>query len=280
MFIDLHVHSTFSDGSMTPTELVRYARRKGLSAMALTDHDAINGLEEATAAGDTLGVEIVAGVELSVKHGDCALHLLGYLFRRMDQALLLALHHLQEGRLARNKVILDNLDRLGIHIDHQELEAISGHGRGGRPHIARLMVEKGAVENMEEAFVRYLAKGGLAYAPRLVFQAKEAIAMINHAGGIAVLAHPRQLAKAGEDVTAIITSLKKMGLAGIEVYYPSHSRQFRRKLMTLAKSLDLLPTGGSDYHGTIRPGTTLAGGKNCTVPMNVLEKMKRRQEQG
>lgn len=280
MSIDLHVHSNFSDGSMTPTELVHYARRKGLSAIALTDHDAINGLEEAIEVGEKVGVEVVPGVELSVKHGDCPLHLLGYLFRRMDEDLLLTLHRLQEGRLARNKVILANLDRLGIHIDLQELEEISGHGRGGRPHIAKLLMQKGAVENMEEAFARYLAREGLAYAPRLVFQAEEAIAMINNAGGIAVLAHPRQLAKEGEDVTTIITALKGMGLAGIEVYYPTHSRQFRRKLMATANSLDLLPTGGSDYHGAIRPGTSLAGGKNCSVPMNVLENMKRRLEQG
>jgi hypothetical protein len=279
MSIDLHVHSNFSDGSMTPAELVQYAHRKGLSAIAITDHDAINGIAEAIDIGNRLGMEIVPGVELSVKHGDCALHLLGYLFQRFDQALLLALHRLQEGRLARNKVILANLNRLGIDIDLPELEKISGHGQGGRPHIAQLLIQKGAAENMDEAFARYLAKGGSAYAPRLVFQAEEAIALINNAGGIAVLAHPQQLAKSGEDVPAIIANLKAMGLAGIEVYYPTHSRQVRRKLMATAKKFDLLLTGGSDYHGTIRPGTALAGGKNCSVPMNLLDEMKRHLEQ-
>jgi 3',5'-nucleoside bisphosphate phosphatase len=274
MMIDLHVHSTFSDGSMSPSELVQYAYRLKLSALAITDHDTVEGVEEAIHAGKQLGIEVVPGLELSIKHGESAVHLLGYLFRPSDNAMLIALHRLQAARLERNKVILANLTRLGVDIEMQELEKISYHGQSGRPHIAQLLMQKGVVKNIDEAFDRYLARGGLAYAPRAVLQAEEAILMIKSAGGVAVLAHPQQLEKSGKDVTCMISKLKIAGLDGVEVYYPTHSRQFKKKLLAMAKKLDLLVTGGSDYHGTIRPGTTLAGGKNCKVPRELLEAMK------
>jgi len=275
MLIDLHVHSTFSDGTMSPTELVHYAHRKGLAAIAITDHDTIDGVDEAISAASGLDVEIVTGLELSIKHGDCAVHLLGYLFRRSDNALLVTLHRLQAGRLERNKAILANLNRLGVEIELQELEKTSGHGQSGRPHIAQILIQKGVVKNMDEAFERYLAKGRLAYVPRLVLQADEAIGLIRNAGGLAVLAHPQQLEKSGMDINRMLQSLRIAGLQGVEVHYPSHSRLFKKKLIATAKQLDLLITGGSDYHGSIRAGTTLAGGKNCSVPMGLLEEMKR-----
>lgn len=278
MTIDLHVHSTFSDGSMSPTELVNYAHKLRLSAISITDHDTIEGVEEAVSAGNRTGVEVVPGLELSIKHGDCTVHLLGYFFRPTDNSLHLVLRRLQAGRLERNKIILSLLGSLGIHIEMQELEEISGHGQSGRPHIAQILMHKGAVSSMEEAFGRYLAKGGLAYAPRDLLHADEAIALIKNAGGFAVLAHPQQIEKSGKDVTALIGKLRAAGLDGVEVYYPTHSRQFKKKLLAIAKRLNLLVTGGSDYHGTIRPGTTLAGGRNCSVPMNILEEMKRCME--
>ncbi len=276
MTIDLHVHSTFSDGSMSPTELVHAAHKMGLFALAITDHDTLEGIEEAMHVGSLLGIEIVPGLELSIKHGDLAVHLLGYLFRPLDKTLLLVLQRLQAARLERNKVILAKLNRLGVEIGMQELATISGHGQSGRPHIAQLLMQKGVVKNMDEAFDRYLARGALAYAPRYVLQAAEAILMIKNAGGVAILAHPQQLEKSGKDVNAVISKLQIAGLDGVEVYYPTHSRQFKKKLLTIAKKLDLLITGGSDYHGTIRPGTTLAGGRNCSVPRSVLEEMKQR----
>jgi 3',5'-nucleoside bisphosphate phosphatase len=278
MTIDLHVHSTFSDGSMSPTELVNYAHTLGLSAISITDHDTIEGVEEAISAGNRMGVEVVPGLELSIKYGDCTVHLLGYFFKPTDQPLQLALERLQTGRLERNKIILHRLSDLGVSIELQELEDTSGHGQCGRPHIAQLLMQKGVVNNMDEAFCRYLAKGGLAYASRDLLQADAAITLIKNAGGFAVLAHPQQIEKSGKDVTAIINKLRAVGLDGVEVYYPTHSRQFKKRLLTIAKRLDLLVTGGSDYHGTIRPGTTLAGGRNCSVPVDLLEEMKRCME--
>ncbi|MDK9707844.1 MAG: PHP domain-containing protein [Desulforhopalus sp.] len=278
MTIDLHVHSTFSDGSMSPTELVYYAKSKRLSAIAITDHDTIDGIGEAISAGTQSGVEIVPGVELSVKHEDDSVHLLGYFFKQSDEALLLTLKRIQSDRVERNRTILANMEKFGVDIQLEQLEKVSGHGQSGRPHIAQLLIQRGVVRNMDEAFDRYLGKGGLAYAQRAVLQADEAIKLICDAGGIAVLAHPQQVEKSGKDVDRLIGKLRAVGLGGIEVYYPTHSRQFKKKLLTTAKKLDLLVTGGSDYHGSIRPGTTLAGGKNCSVPLNLLAEMKHRLE--
>jgi 3',5'-nucleoside bisphosphate phosphatase len=278
MIIDLHIHSTFSDGSMSPTELVEYAYRQGLAAISITDHDTIDGIKEAACAGKRLGVEVVEGLELSIKHRGKELHLLGYLFKTDENALHLALQRLQAARLDRNSRILTKLDDLGVKIELSDLEKVSGHGQCGRPHIAQLLIQKGVVKNMDEAFEKYLASGGSAYAQRQVLQAGEAIAMIKNAGGLAVLAHPQQLEKSGQDVGTLIGVLRAEGLDGVEVYYPTHSRHFKKKLIALAKKHDLLITGGSDYHGSIRPGTTLAGGKNCSVSIQLLEEMKQRLE--
>lgn len=276
MTIDLHIHSTFSDGSMTPTDLVRYAWRKGLSAIAITDHDAIDGIDEARGAGLRMGVAVVPGIELSVKHCSLTLHLLGYLFDHGQPEFLRALRRLQDGRLERNHKILDTLNRQGIDIQFEELRQLSGQGQSGRPHIAQLLIRKGVVNNMDAAFDKYLGQGGSAYVPRFIYPAAEAIALLHEAGGLAVLAHPQQLEKSGENFTEVIAELSRQGLDGLEVYYPTHSRQFRKMLLRLAKMHDLLATGGSDYHGAIRPGTTLAGGRNCSVPDNVLEMMEDR----
>lgn len=276
--IDLHVHSTFSDGSMSPAELIEYAYMYGLSAISITDHDTVEGIEEAMSAGTRRGIEVVSGLELSIKHGDCAVHLLGYLFRPEDGGLVRELGRLQAGRMERNKIILANLNRSGINILMQDLEKVSALGQAGRPHIAQILMQKGVVRSMDEAFDVYLGRNGSAYAPRYVLQAEEAVKLIKGAGGLAVLAHPQQLEKSGRDVRAVIASLRDKGLDGIEVYYPTHSRQFKRKLLAIAQKYDLLVTGGSDYHGSIRPGTTLAGGRNCSVDSRLLEEMKRRLE--
>lgn len=278
--IDLHIHSTFSDGSMTPTQLVQYARKKGLSAIAITDHDAIDGIDEACDAGKRLGVSVVPGIELSVKQCGLTLHLLGYLFDRTQPEFLEALRKLQEGRVERNHKILHILHRQGIAIQFSELLQISGQGQSGRPHIAQLLIRKNVVHSMDEAFNKYLGQGGSAYVPRFVFPAAEAISLIHKAGGLAVLAHPQQLEKMGGNCSEVIADLSRQGLDGIEVYYPTHSRQYRKILLGLAQKYNVLATGGSDYHGAIRPGSTLAGGRNCSVPDDLLVLMEQRCEKG
>ncbi len=276
MSIDLHVHSTASDGTMSPAELVRYAHKKGLSALAITDHDTIDGIAEAVAAGNVLGIEIVPGIELSVKCQAINVHLLGYLFDYDNRQLHRSLDRLQAGRIERNKKIIANLNSLGFAIDFAELKESAGSGQNGRPHIARLMIEKGFVKNMDEAFEKYLGQGGGAYASRFILEIKEAISLIKNAGGAAVLAHPLQLDKQVDNLPLLIRRMWALGLDGIEVYYPNHSRQFRKRLKLLAEEYCLLMTGGSDYHGSIRPGTTLAGGKNVSVPAELLVKLRQR----
>jgi predicted metal-dependent phosphoesterase TrpH len=273
MSIDLHIHSTFSDGSMTPAELVRLARQSRLSAIAVTDHDTTDGIEEAMEAGRALGVTVISGVELSVKLGDINLHLLGYLFDSRQQDFLQALQRVQEGRLVRNGLILEALRRQGVSIQPSELMEVAGPGQCGRPHIAQLMIAKGAVKTLDEAFERYLGQGGSAYVPRFIYSAGDAIALIHRAGGLAVLAHPQLLEKTGQNFPGVIAELHRLGLDGVEVYYPSHSRQFRKMLQRLTEKHGLLKTGGSDYHGAIRPGTTLAGGKGCFVSDQLLVEM-------
>ena len=262
---------------MTPTELVKYAHKRGLSAISITDHDAIDGINEAVDAGEEVGVAIVPGIELSVKHCDLTLHILGYYFNHEQNDFLQALRRLQDGRLERNQEILKILSRLGVNIHPDELAEVSGQGQTGRPHIAQLLIRKGAVRTMDEAFDKYLGQRGAAYVPRFVFPAGDAIALIHNAGGLAVLAHPQQLEKTGENFPKVIESLCHQGLDGIEVYYPTHSRQFRKMLLRFVKKHDLIITGGSDYHGNIRPGSTLAGGKKCSVPANLLQEMAKRR---
>jgi len=276
MSIDLHIHSTFSDGSMTPTELVHLARHRKLSAIAITDHDTTDGIDEAIEAGSRLGLAVIPGIELSVKHGSINLHLLGYFFDHKQPEFLQALHKLQEGRLTRNRRILEILRQQGVDIELAELLKVAGPGQSGRPHIAQLLIGKGVVKTMDEAFAIFLRPGDSAYVTRVIFTGAEAIALIHQAGGLAVLAHPQQLEKSTGNFARIIADLHSQGLDGIEVYYPTHSRQFRKLLQRLVEKHDLLKTGGSDYHGAIRPGTTLAGGKNCVVPDLLLVEMTER----
>lgn len=261
---------------MRPVELVKYAHQKGLSAIAITDHDTIEGIDEAITAGNDFGIEVVPGIELSVKHGEYNIHLLGYSFDIQDKDLCLALARLQAGRRERNSKIIANLTSLGFAVEFSELEKIAGPGQTGRPHIAELMIQKGFVRTMEEAFEKYLGKGAKAYASRFIYGVGDAIDLIKNAGGVTVLAHPLQLEKSVEHLTHALHELCAMGLDGIEVYYPNHSRQFRKSLMTFAEEHSLLMTGGSDFHGSIRPGTTLAGGKNVVVPSQLLVNMKER----
>jgi predicted metal-dependent phosphoesterase TrpH len=255
--------------------VVRAAHRLGLAAISLTDHDTIDGIEEAMEVGADLGVEVVPGLELSVTCAEGSVHLLGYFFDRADSRLLEELGRLQDGRKIRNTAILARLNALGIEITERELAITSGHGQSGRPHIASLLVQKGVVGTMDEAFCRYLARGGKAYQTRYVLKAEEAITIIKEAGGLSMLAHPQQLEKAGKNLSAVIERLRGLGLDGVEAYYPTHSHSFRKRLLAIARRLGLLVCGGSDYHGDIRPGTALACGGSL-VPGHLLETMKAR----
>jgi len=276
MSIDLHTHSNFSDGTLTPTELVTLAREKKISALALTDHDTMAGVEEAVLAGEMLGVEIIPGIEISVLHDKVEYHILGYWADPQNSVLAEALAKLQGARSERNNRILQKLNELGIPATSEELERVSEQGQTGRPHIAKLLVRYGVVKTITQAFDDFLKKGAVAYVSRFAFTAIEAVTLIHQAGGLAVLAHPTQNDPELTRLPSVLADLVPAGLDGIEVYYPTHSHKMKKKLRALAAQHNLLLTGGSDYHGDIRPGTTLAGGGNIFVPLELLVKMKER----
>ncbi|MBU0944907.1 MAG: PHP domain-containing protein [Proteobacteria bacterium] len=279
MSIDLHTHSHYSDGTKSPTELVRLAASSGVSALSLTDHDTMGGVEEAVLVGIEYGVEVVPGLELSVVHKQKSLHILGYWMDPEHGELSAALTVLQRARDQRNGKIITKLQALGIDASAHELAEISGVGQTGRPHIAKLLMAHGVVRSMQQAFDEYLKKDARAYVDRFAYSAEEAIGLIVRAGGIAVLAHPVQVDKTLNSLPALLAVLKDFGLEGIETFYPTQSKKMRKKIRQLADVFDLVLTGGSDYHGDIRPGTRLAGGNNVFVPPGLLDKMKARLQQ-
>ena len=252
--IDLHIHSTYSDGVLKPAELVDLAKSQGLSAISITDHDTADGAGEAIQRGLEKGIEVISGIEISSWHGDTSMHILGYLFRSDDEQFNSWLQLLQQGRDTRNIRIIENLNKLGITVELEELLQYSEYGQTGRPHIARLLVDKGIAKTVDLAFKYYLGRGAAAYAERFRFSARDAIAMIREAGGVAVLAHPSSLDPSLRSTPSLLKDLHKVGLNGVEVYYPSHSSKAVKALLKMAGDIGLLITGGSDFHGPERSG--------------------------
>jgi len=274
MSIDLHTHSWFSDGTKSPAELVQLAANSGVSAIAITDHDTMAGVDEAMAASSEYGVEVVPGLEVSVIHKKKPLHVLGYFMDPAESNLVAALRVIQEARDKRNTKIIAKLQALGVAATVEELKEISGIGQTGRPHIAKLLMNHGLVRSMPQAFAEYLIKDAKAYVPRFAYSAEEAISLIAEAGGLAVLAHPIQVDKTLRSLSSLLPVLKSYGLDGIETYYPTQKKKMRKQIRKFAEENDLLLTGGSDYHGEIRPGTRLAGGNNVYVSPRLLDIMK------
>jgi len=248
--IDLHIHSTHSDGMCKPAEIVGMAAgSKNTVAIAITDHDTVSGIEEASRCGREMNIEVIPGIEISSWHRDTSMHILGYGFRYDDGQLIRQLKLLQQGRETRNSKILENLNRLGIKVEPDELIRYSPYGQTGRPHIARLLVDKGVTKSIDLAFKHYLGRGAAAYAERFRFSVRDAIAIIKEAGGVAVLAHPGCLDPSLRSIGPLLRDLHGVGLKGVEVYYPSHNKKTVKALMKMAMDLDLLMTGGSDFHG-------------------------------
>jgi len=274
--LDLHLHSSHSDGTMTPAALVEMARGRGLVMVSITDHDTVSGTGEALAAGRRCGVRVISGLELSVSWRAYHLHLLAYDFDRHDSALQSCLVVLQEARRRRNREIVAKLTALGLPVSEEEVRAFAGGGQTGRPHIARLLVAKRVVGSVDQAFTEYLRKGACAYVPRYVLPAEEACELIHRAGGTAVLAHPGQLALPHDELAGLLDDLRAHGLDGLETFYPTQRGKLLRQLRALADRFQLLETGGSDYHGDVRPGTRMAGGQEFRVPGEILAELQRR----
>jgi hypothetical protein len=262
-YIDLHTHSNASDGSFPPREVVRLARERNLKALALTDHDTIDGLPEAMAAGAEFGIEVIPGVEISARHGNGSMHILGYFLDYKSELLAQRLAVLKQARKDRNPQIIAKLSDLGIPITMEQVESISGGGQVGRPHIARALREGGYVRSLQEAFDVYLGNNGRAYVSKFRFPPEEALAMIREAQGIPVLAHPFTLGlHTPETLRPLLQELRALGLAGMECYYPEHSSAQEAFYLSLARELGLLVTGGSDFHGDNKPEVAL-GRVNC-----------------
>ena len=258
-FTDLHCHSTLSDGTFTPTELITIAKKKNLIGMSLTDHDTVEGLDELTAEGLKQQVKTITGVELSANHGDIPVHILGYGFDHHHPSLATSLENVQQTREIRNKKIFNNIKEMNIDISWQQIHDIAGEGQVGRPHFALFLIQQGLAQNNAEAFNLYLKKNKPAYAKRDILTIEDAIATIHDANGFAIIAHPGMLPCNQDRTMQLIDIFIEMGLDGIEVYYPTHSNTIRKRLLGLCHEKNLVVTGGSDYHGGIRPNTSLGG---------------------
>ncbi|HFC97174.1 MAG TPA: PHP domain-containing protein [Thermosulfurimonas dismutans] len=278
--VDLHTHSTASDGTYRPAELVRLAQGEGLYALALTDHDTVEGLSEALSAAKEAGLRFVPGVEISVRfEGSGHCHILGYFVDPENEVLRRTLSLLQRAREERNAKMVEKLQALGVEITLEEVAARAGGGEIGRPHFAALLVEKGVVRSPEEAFEKYLRKGAPAYVPKARLSPEEAFSAIRAGGGIAVLAHPVHLRLSPEELTRYVARLKELGLSGIEAYYTDHSPEFTALCLELARRFELVPTGGSDFHGRNKPDIKLGRGLgNLRVPDECYDRLYARWE--
>jgi 3',5'-nucleoside bisphosphate phosphatase len=260
MAADLHTHTNRSDGLLAPAELARAAGRAGLRAIALTDHDSVAGVDEARATAEQVGLELVPGVELSIRERDPETgevvdnHLLGLFIEPAAAEFVAFLDRLQEGRRAMARDVLASLEQLGVRLDPGRVEALAAGAAVTRPHIARAMVEAGYVASEREAFERYLGNGKLAAPERPVPTPAEAIAVVRAAGGVAALAHPVFARDAGSaerlaTVPRQLVRLRALGLAGVECFYPDATPEVTARLEAWARERGLIATGGSDYHG-------------------------------
>ncbi len=278
VIIDLHIHSTASDGTLTPSEIIAHACKRGLAAIAITDHDTVDGVHEILTNGFPHDLNFLTGVELSTAPPSgypCqgSLHLLGYGFQCDDQNLALHLKKLQDARRNRNPQIITKLQDLGIDISVDELDIPEGKRQTGRPHIASLLIEKGVVSTFDEAFDRFLGNDKPAYVDKYRIACTDAIRLIRNAGGIPVLAHPSLIHPTSRwSLEDLLVELKNQGLMGIEVFYPEHSEEQTREYLQLARKHDLAITGGTDFHGAIKPGVEMGTANgDFEVPFHIYE---------
>jgi 3',5'-nucleoside bisphosphate phosphatase len=279
--IDLHTHSTASDGTYTPFELVRLARNIGLKAIALTDHDTTKGLNDALSASRELGVEVIPGCELSVQYKGL-MHILGLWVIPDAPALNEALLELRAKRNARNEIMIEKLRKAGLDVTYEEIKRLAGDAAIGRPHICRVLMNKGAVSSVQEAFDRFLGPNGKAYVPKEKFDPERAISMLKNEQATVILAHPFSMSLQENELKKELIRLKDLGLDGVEVFYPEHTKDQTSLYSSLCNELDLLPSGGSDFHGSIKPHIRLGKGTgNLNLPYSLVEAMiNRRAEQG
>ncbi len=267
---DLHLHSTASDGTLPPSDVVRLGAEAGLAAIALTDHDTVAGVAEARAAGVTLGVKVIAGCEFSVKVEWGEMHLLGYLLPDQNAELLGTLDRMRAGRADRGVAMVDAIRRIGFPIEVAEVERVAAGAPIGRPHVARVLMHQKVVRSFDEAFDRFLGQGRPAYVPKVLPDLAEITGLIRRVGGVSSAAHLRDRGN-----RALLGTFRDQGLDAVEVRHPSQSPTVRAELERSAEALGLLKTGGSDSHGeaAVSPSHSVVGGER--VPMEWVEALER-----
>jgi len=266
MFADLHLHTYFSDGTYSPEELVQKATHQNLSALALTDHDTVEGCAPAALACQTAGIEFIAGTELTAEQDGNEIHILGYAINTQNGTLLTQIQKFQTVRQNRVREMVARLNQMDVPLSAEEVFALANCRAPGRPHVARALVEAGLVSNLDEAFERFLKKNRPAWVPKFKMSAADAIALIHQAGGVAVMAHPG-LNRTDE----VIPAMAEEGLDGLECFHTKHSPSMTKHYLELAGRFQLLVTGGSDCHG-LSKGKPLIG--TVKLPYQHVEKLK------
>jgi predicted metal-dependent phosphoesterase TrpH len=254
--LDLHLHSTVSDGRLSPSELVRYAHAEGVATMALSDHDSTDGVAEAQRVGAEVGVRVIPAIELSTDLPGASIHILGLFLDDQDSAFQAAIRGFREARLTRAEQMVDALNRLGAPISLRRVFELAGEGSVGRPHVAQALLEAGHIQTIDEAFERFIGRGGPAYFEGFRLEPEEGIRLIHSVGGLASWAHPNELD--GRDWREFLPAVVAAGVDGLEVYYSKdYGPEVRARLLEACAAHDLVPTVGSDFHGF---------GSLCTPP--------------
>lgn len=271
--IDLHTHSTFSDGTFTPSQLVKYAEEKGLKAFALTDHDTTEGVKEAKSI--ETNVEVISGVEISTRYDKKEIHIVGLYVNENDADLNKQLKYYREKRVTRNFEILEKLNSLGVDITIDDVKESCTGDVISRAHIAKALVSKGFVGSYTEAFDRYLGDNKCAYVPRETLNYEESMELITKAGGVPVLAHPLLYKMSDTNLENMMVKLRQKGLKAVEVYYSTHSNSDTQHVMAMANRVGLIYSGGSDFHGATKPKIDMGTGMGkLAVPYEILEKIR------
>ncbi len=274
-YIDLHTHSNKSDGTMTPSEVVREAKKAGLSAIALSDHDCIDGVKEAVLEGEKIGVEVIPAIEFSVQ-SDTETHILGLFIDIENPKLLSTLENCKDSRIYRNKETCRLLNELGFDVTLEEVRALSPGDIIGRAHYGKLLVKKGYVDSVDNAFKLYLSAGRPAYCGAQHLNAKEVVELIKECGGLSFVAHLHTMKKSDEELRETLEKYKSYGLNGVEGYYTDYTEEMQEKYQKIAKELGLMLSGGSDFHAEMKPHISIGIGRgNLKIPYSILEEMKR-----
>lgn len=274
-YIDLHTHSLKSDGSMTPAEVVREAKKAGLAAIALTDHDTVDGISEAVSEGEKIGVEVIPAIEFSVL-SETETHILGYYIDPENPELKKTLGEVVELRLERNRVTCRRLNELGFDITLDEVKAIAPNNFIGRAHFARVLLDKGYIKSVKEGFDKYMSVGKYAYCEKQRLSARDAIELIKKCGGLSFLAHPHLTKLPDDELMKFLIELKGFGLCGLEGYYTDYTPEMQEKYQGMARRLGLAISGGTDFHAAMKPHISIGTGLgNMKIPYSVLEEIKK-----